>query len=126
VLLAGAAIAAMPTHASALNLSGSWNISGSIQQGGQMIFSFTPRCVFQQAGATLTGTCKGPNSLGPATGRVNGRNVLIQANVVPYTSIGYRGSIQLSGTLAPDNVIRGQMRVSSLPGRIGVFTAQRP
>jgi hypothetical protein len=82
--------------------------------------------VFQQAGATLTGTCKGPNSLGPATGKVSGRNVFFQANVVPHTPIGFRGSIQLSGTLDPENVIRGRMKVSSLPGRVGAFTAQRP
>lgn len=124
-LAAGAVLAAGPTAAAGLDFSGTWHVSGTIMSGDRVVFSATPTCIFQQAGSTLTGTCKGPNALGPAAGRVDGANIAWQADMKAYTAIGASGVISCAGTVGPDGVIRGRMRYAGLPGLVGAFTAQR-
>ena len=124
-LVGAGALAAMPLAAAARDFSGSWHLSGTIQDNGRLVFTATPVCVFQQAGPKLTGTCKGPNSMGPAAGVVDGATISFQSDVTPISSIGATGALQCSGVLGPDGVIRGQMRFSGLPGLVGAFTAQR-
>jgi hypothetical protein len=123
-LLAGGALAAMPeASARAADLTGTWDVSGTIQHGN-VLFTATPVCTFQQAGAQLTGTCKGPNALGPAVGKVEGANVAWQADVKAYTAVGYTGILSFRGTMGPDGVIRGIMTAAGVPGS-GPFTEQR-
>lgn len=122
-LLAVGAISFTPTSTSAADVAGTWNVSGTIQSP-RGLFTFTPVCVFQQAGENLSGTCKGPNSQGPAVGTTVGQTVTWQAKVTAYTAIGYTGVISLRGTVGPDGVIRGVMTAAGWPGT-GVFTQQR-
>ncbi len=111
--------------AGAADFSGSWRMSGTIMDGERLVFTATPVCVFQQAGSLLTGTCKGPNALGPATGSVDGRSVSWTSEMRGYTAVGATGTIDCAGHLDPDGVIRGVLRFSGLPGLTGAFTAER-
>ena len=122
----GLAATAIPGGAQAADFSGRWAMSGTILDEGRLVFTATPVCVFQQAGGLLTGTCKGPNALGAANGNVVGRSVSWTADMRPYTAVGAAGTIECSGHLDADGVIRGVMRFSGLPGLTGAFTAQRP
>jgi len=122
----GAAPAPPPsTDADRTDFSGEWRVSGLIEANGQAVLA-KPTCVFQQAGARLTGTCKGPNSLGTATGTVDGRRLSWRWDATPSTPIGANGVESFDGTLGPDGVVRGATTYSGLPGATGTFTQQRP
>ncbi len=125
-LLAGAAMAAIfAGSASARSFAGTWSVSATFISGGRVVGTATPVCTFQQAGARISGTCKGPNGLGPAAGTVSGGTVNWQWNHAATTAYGVSGSTRFHGTVGPDGVIRGTAVSTVRPGLIGTFTEQR-
>ena len=113
-------LAAFATSASAADVSGTWSASAVVEQNGQIVYTTTPVCTFQQDGNQLTGTCKGPHAAGPANGTVNGSSVSWQWTAT--NAAGVTGESMWHGTLDPDGVIRGKM---SGHGMKAPFTAQR-
>jgi hypothetical protein len=125
-LLAGAAIAAVSQHpASAADLSGTWNVSATYISHGALVGTATPVCTFQQTGGRLSGTCKGPNGIGPAAGTVAGGSVAWQWDHTATTPYGATGAGRYRGTVGADGVIRGTATDTALPGVAGAFTQQR-
>jgi beta-lactamase regulating signal transducer with metallopeptidase domain len=116
---------ASPAPAAGMDLSGTWSINGVFESGGKVIATTTPFCVFQQASGRLTGTCKGPNAMGTATGTVEGQDVTWQWVAVAYTPAGGSGTATYKGALSPDGAIRGSVTFSTIPGLTGAFTQQR-
>jgi hypothetical protein len=110
--------------ASAANVSGTWSASAVFQQNGQIVYTTTPVCTFEQSGDQLTGTCKGPHAGGPITGTANGTNVSWRWEATANAT-GKTGVSTWTGTLDADGVIRGHMSGSSMPGVTAPFTAQR-
>lgn len=108
-----------------VDLSGAWEIRGSMRVAGQALLRTAPSCEFQQAGARLVGTCKGPNSLGTAAGTVDGAHVSWQWQAASYTPAGRSGLASFDGEAGPDNVIRGTWSFSEAPGLKGQFTQER-
>jgi hypothetical protein len=125
-LLAGAALTFPLSAATAADFEGVWNVAGAIPTGTPEVFSVTGTCVFQQAGASLAGSCKGPRAIGPAAGTVNGLAVSWQIDLTPDAPGGANGTLRLTGILGADGFIRGQMMYSGLPGRVGEFAAHHP
>ncbi|MFI4935773.1 MAG: hypothetical protein ACHP7N_14215 [Caulobacterales bacterium] len=125
-LLAGSVVVATPVLARAEGYAGIWDVSGTIQSGGPVVLNIAAVCIFQQAGELISGTCQAPEAIGPATGTVDGRGISWQADVRPTAPNGASGAFAFAGTLGPDNVIRGEVKYSGMPGRVGAFTAQRP
>ena len=123
-LLAGAALAAVASAASAADFSGTWSASAVYQKNGQIVYTTTPVCTFQQTGNRISGTCTGPNALGPATGTASGSAITWQWKATANAT-GQIGLSTWKGTLGPDGVIRGDQTGSSLPGASAPFTAQR-
>jgi hypothetical protein len=124
-LLAGAAISvATAGAASAADFSGTWSASAVFEQNGQIVYTTTPVCTFQQSGDRISGTCKGPNALGPAAGTADGANISWQWEATANAT-GATGVSTWNGTLGPDGVIRGQMSGQAMPGVMAPFTAQR-
>ena len=125
-LLAGAAMAAIfAGPASARSFAGTWSVSATFISGGQIVGTATPVCTFQQAGDRISGTCKGPNGIGPAAGTVSGREVRWQWNHSATTALGVTGATRFHGTMGADGVIRGTAVNSTRPGLVGTFTEQR-
>ena len=125
-LAAGAALAGASGGAAlAADLTGTWSVSGTIVAGGQIVASATPVCTFQQAGSQLSGTCKGPNAVGPAVGTVEGASVAWQWAANADTREGTSNIVRFHGTVGADGVIRGAVTFSAVPGRSGAFTQQR-
>jgi hypothetical protein len=115
--LAFVAAVISPVAASAqVSMSGTWSVSGLIgPSGGINGVTWSPTCVFQQAGDRLAGTCRGPAGVGPAAGAVSGAVVTFQWQYTP-------GGPIFSGVAGPDGVIRGSV---TFDGRTGTFTAAR-
>jgi len=125
-LLAGAAVAAAAGGSAwAADVSGTWSVSATFVSGGRIVSTATPVCTFQQTGDRISGTCKGPNGLGPAAGTVEGGAVAWQWNHTATTPYGLTGSTGFRGELGADGVIRGTATSSNFPGLIGTFTEQR-
>jgi beta-lactamase regulating signal transducer with metallopeptidase domain len=108
-----------------LDLSGAWDVRGAIRAPGQAVVGTAPTCEFQQAGSRLAGTCKGPNSLGTAAGKVEGGHVSWQWQATSYTPVGLSGLASFDGEIGPDDVVRGTWSFSGAPGLTGEFTQQR-
>lgn len=123
-LVCGAALALAASAAAAADFSGTWSASAIFEKNGQIVYTTTPVCTFQQAGVRISGTCKGPNALGPATGTASGSAITWQWRATANAT-GQTGLSTWRGTLGPDEVIRGDMSGSSTPGVFAPFTAQR-
>jgi hypothetical protein len=125
-LAGGAALSIVGGGAAlAADLTGTWTVSGTIVADGQIVASATPVCTFQQAGSQLSGTCKGPNAVGPAVGTVEGADVAWQWAASADTREGTSNLVRFRGTMGADGVIRGAVTFSAVPGRSGAFTQQR-
>lgn len=118
-----AAFVASASPSSAANFTGVWKINGTILTGTPVVFVVTGTCIFQQAGAMLSGTCQGPRALGTAGGTVNGLATSWQINLTPDAPGGASGELRFTGIRDADGVIHGQMMYSGLPGRVGNFAA---
>jgi hypothetical protein len=124
--LIGLALAvSVPARADDIDFSGAWSISGHIVTGN-LLTTVSPICAFRQTGDRLTGSCKGPNAAGAATGVAEGRNISFQWRHVAANAVGLSGVSTFRGALGPDNVVRGFWTISRLPNASGSFTAQRP
>jgi hypothetical protein len=115
-------VAARPAEAA--NFTGTWSISGTMAHGN-VGAKVSPVCTLRQSGNALSGTCRGPNGAGAATGTVNGSRVLWQWHVTATNSIGMSGVMTFHGTLGADNVVRGTWTASPIPGGVGEFTQIR-
>ena len=121
-LLFGAVAA--PAMAADAQVAGAWNLTGQILAGEQVAVA-RPVCTFQQAGAALTGTCEGPNSAGPASGKVAGQHVTFAWRHTPKADIGLKGVSTFDGELGADGTIQGVWTYDGLPGATGNFRAER-
>jgi hypothetical protein len=122
--LAGfALLAATAQPAAAAGFSGTWSVSGTMTTATS-IARVSPVCTLRQSGDALSGTCRGPNGVGTATGEVNGARVLFQWHAVRTNSIGMSGVATFHGTLGGDGVIRGTWTFTGFPAA-GTFTAIR-
>lgn len=106
------------------DFSGAWNFAGDIKAKGAYAWT-KPMCFFKQSGDQLLGTCKGPNSRGPAKGTTSGQRITWRWDHRGYTSIGLSGESTFVGILGADKVVRGTWSYSGLPGQNGNFTGQR-
>jgi len=121
-----ASLVSAPIAASAADFAGTWKVDGSEKQPGST-FVIAAVCQFQQAGVVLTGTCKGPNGIGPASGKLVGpTKVEWECNVTPTDRVGFRGLIKLAGVMGADGVVRGEFSLSTAPALRGTFTQVRP
>jgi hypothetical protein len=118
-------VAPPPPSREGNDLSGTWVVSAMIESNGQMAATATPVCTFQQAGARITGTCEGPNALGPASGAVTGDKVAWKWVANAYTAQGTSMTVSFHGMLGHDGVVRGTVTASGLRGLVGHFTQQR-
>lgn len=114
-------MAVLATGASAADVSGTWSASAIVEQNGQIVYTTTPICTFEQSGDRISGTCKGPHATGPAVGTANGTSVTWQWTATANAT-GATGVSTWRGTLDSDGVIRGKMSGS---GVRAPFTAQR-
>jgi beta-lactamase regulating signal transducer with metallopeptidase domain len=117
--------AARDLFGGAVDLSGAWDVRGSIGVPGKAVLGIAPTCEFQQAGSRLAGVCKGPNSLGTAAGAVDGGHVSWRWEATSYTPVGLSGLASFEGEIGPDDVIRGTWKFSSAPSLTGEFTQLR-
>jgi len=109
--------------AGAANFSGTWSVSGTMTTATS-IAKVSPVCTLRQSGDALSGTCRGPNGAGAATGELNGARILFQWHVTRTNSIGMSGVATFHGTLGGDGVIRGSWTFTGFPAA-GTFTAIR-
>ena len=116
-LFVGVGMAA--TTAAAEDETTSWQISATFSDGGTAV----PLCIFQQVGDLLSGTCKGPNSFGTATGVVRGVHIKFTWHAKAYTAIGRTGDFEFSGVQDPPGTVRGTAINSQ--GASGEFVATR-
>jgi hypothetical protein len=121
-LLLGAVAA--PAVAAEAQVAGAWNLTGQIQAGDEVAVA-RPVCTFRQEGAVLTGTCEGPNSAGPASGKVSGQHVTFARRHTPKVDIGLKGVSTFDGELGADGAIQGAWTYDGLPGATGGFRAER-
>jgi hypothetical protein len=119
-----ALITALPAQAQTPSFTGTWSVSGQMV-AGKFLATVAPVCTLQQAGSQVTGTCKGPNGIGPATGMASGANISWEWMITPTTPIAMSAIATFKGTLGPDGVVRGTWTNSNLPNASGPFTAQR-
>lgn len=125
VAIAGVSISILLiAPALAADVSGTWSASAVFEQNGQIVYTTTPVCTFQQSGDQLTGTCKGPHAAGPLTGTANGTNISWRWSATANAT-GKTGVSTWTGTLDADGIIRGKMSGSAMPGVRAPFTAQR-
>src|SRR5450755_930166 len=97
------AVAVAGTPAAAADLASAWQIRATFRDGARAV----PLCIFQQVGDVLSGSCKGPNSFGTATGSVRGVHVKFTWHAKAYTSIGMSGDFEFSGVQGPPNIVAG-------------------
>jgi hypothetical protein len=107
-----------------VDFSGAWSVSGRIITGSLLTY-VSPICTFHQAGDQLTGSCKGPNGAGSASGAIDGADISWQWRIIATNAIGINGLSTFRGTLGRDHVIRGSWTFSRLPRASGEFTAQK-
>jgi hypothetical protein len=111
----GCALAA-PSLAQAADFSGTWQVTGHIQQPGGFVGQVSPVCVFHQSGGVVSGECKGPNSEGAMRGAVDGNKIVWHWSLTAITSIGGTGVASFSGIRGSDGVIRGTWTATFAPG----------
>jgi hypothetical protein len=114
------ALALLPVAASAASYAGTWSVSATMSSAHA-----SPVCKFAQSGNALSGTCKGPDGAGSASGVVSGREVSFTWHVVRTNAIGATGAASFRGVLGNDGVIRGTWTFTAAPGQSGTFTAIR-
>jgi hypothetical protein len=98
-------LAISKVYAADADVSGAWTIEAKCERGGAL-----PVCFFQQAGTKITGTCKGPNSLGTASGTVKGRSVEFVWDSTAYTRAEGPVRGEFFGTVNPDGTITGKAK----------------
>ena len=114
---------AAPVRADNVSIAGKWAFSGTL---GDPAFAWmSPVCTLKQDGAQITGTCKGPNAFGTATGAVDGKKIFLQWTHAATNDEGDSGTTTMKGTLDDDGFIRGTYTNSAYPDAGGVFTAQK-
>ncbi|MGZ6014187.1 MAG: hypothetical protein ACXWKM_00445, partial [Phenylobacterium sp.] len=96
-----------------------------MEDQGQTVAQATPLCEFHEASMRLSGTCKGSNSEGPATGAVVGSHVTWEWQANAVTAAGGSGTISFKGDMRGDGVIEGTWTADLLPGVTGKFTQRR-
>jgi hypothetical protein len=106
--------------ASAANFAGTWTFSAIMPNART-----TPVCVFRQVGSRISGSCKGPNGIGSASGIVNGNAILFSWSHIPTNAIGMRGTATYHGVWGSDGVVRGTWVDSAIRGESGTFTGQK-
>jgi hypothetical protein len=111
--------------AAAADLTGFWQITAQMEDQGQTVAQATPLCEFHEASMRLSGTCKGPNSEGPAIGAVVGNHVTWEWQAKALTAAGGSGTISFKGDIGSDGVIEGTWTADLLPGLTGKFTQRR-
>jgi hypothetical protein len=109
----------------AADLTGVWQVRGSIDEAGNPRAQATPVCEFRQGDRTLTGHCKGPHAEGPASGVIAGRHVSWTWKATATTVIGVSSAAWFQGDIGDDGVIRGTWSLEQLPGLKGAFTQTR-
>lgn len=119
---AQAATPAAPANAAQTT---TWMVSATFTEHGRLVGTATPVCSFQQAGELISGTCKGPNGIGPAAGTIRGGAVEWQWDHRATTAMGVTGATRFRGTVGADGVVRGSAASSNLPGATGAFTAMK-
>jgi len=122
--LALAAGAAAWAAGQQIDVSGPWSFVGDIKADGREALA-KPQCTFKQSGDTLSGSCKGPNSSGPAIGKIEGQHVSWRWTHTPYTKAGLGGVSTFDGVVGADKSISGTWTYSGLPGASGSFSGQR-
>ena len=125
-LILGTTLLGAPTASYAFDYAGTWDIVGAIHADGPVVLNVSSVCVFQQTGTIISGTCKAPDALGPASGTADGAKIGWQADVKATAPNGANGLFTFVGVLGADGVIRGQVKWAGLPGRVGDFTAHHP
>jgi hypothetical protein len=108
----------------AANFSGSWSIGGTMVTGS-VLTKVSAVCSLRQSGDAISGSCRGANGGGSASGVVNGSKIYWQLRVTASNAQGLTALTTFHGTLGSDNVIRGTWTVSARPGGTGTFTAIR-
>jgi hypothetical protein len=117
-----------PSHGNAgkpSDLTGAWLVKGTMEDHGTPVAQAAPVCEFQQGDRTLSGTCRGPNAAGPASGVVAGTHVSWKWQLSATTAIGATGTAWFQGDVGPDGVMRGTWTLDQLPGLKGDFTGTR-
>jgi hypothetical protein len=122
--LIGFLLVVAPLTADAADFAGTWTFSGTIASGDAVVTS-APVCVFRQSGDTVSGSCKGPNGIGSATGNLNGSALFFEWHIIPTNSRGLGGIATYHGVWGSDGVVRGTWSHSALPGIVGNFSGQR-
>ena len=112
-------LAAAPRPADAAGASGRWSISGRSAYA-----SVTPVCLITQVGSRITGTCRGPNAVGPLAGSVSGATIAFQWRTTATTRVGVTGVATFRGVLERDGAVRGTFTLTGSPGA-GTFVMQR-
>jgi hypothetical protein len=106
--------------ADAATIAGSWNLSGSIP-GAETI---APICVFQQAGARLSGVCRGPSATGPIVGRVSGNAVTWSWHKVPTNNLQVNSIVTFRAVFSA-GAVRGTFVDTADRGLVGSFVGRR-
>jgi hypothetical protein len=106
--------------AEAAVFAGSWNVSAVIP-GRE---TTAPICVFKQAGAKLSGICRGPSATGPAVGTVVGSTVVWSWHKVPTNNLQINSIATYRGVFS-GTAIRGTWSDSVYPGLAGTFVGRR-
>jgi len=120
LLTLAAAAFSIPLQARALeaDVSGTWQIEAKCERGGAV-----PVCIFQQAGMRITGTCKGPNSLGTSSGNVKGQQVEFVWESLAYTRLEAPIRTTFSGTVNANGTMSG--KASNAVGGTCTFTGAK-
>jgi hypothetical protein len=115
----------IPVQTPTSALSGSWQVQGRMEAGGQTVAMAAPVCDFQQAGAQLTGICRGPNAEGPLKGAMVGGHVTWDWTTKATTALGLDGVASFKGDLGADGTVRGTWTTSATGDLTGDFTLTR-
>jgi hypothetical protein len=119
-LLAFGLAAALGGVAEAATIAGSWNVAGSIP-GAETI---APICVFKQAGARLSGICRGPSATGPVVGTVSGNAVTWSWHKVPTNTLQVNSIVTFRAVFSATGV-RGTFTDTVDRGLVGSFVGRR-
>lgn len=111
-------------RAEAANFTGTWSINGTMVRGN-LYATASPICIIKQVGSSVSGTCKGPNGIGAASGVVNGSAILLRWNHIPTNNVGLRGIASFHGAWGSDGVLRGTWTDTAEPGMVGNFSGQK-
>ena len=114
LVLAAAATASGPVTASTVDLSGTWNVDGTVYGN-----AVTYACTLKQDGDKLTGTARLQEKDRAVTGTIQDKTVSWKFDVE------YQGSpleLVFTGTLTSDTDIKGTIAVAGVGGE---FTAKR-